>query len=79
LGEVVLGNRVAVEFGFEDGLDFGQAVEPFDQRLGLLAIEDALVKFGADIGGQPRYFSVSRHGFPLLGLLYWMVLFPPGH
>jgi len=51
----------------------------FDQTLALLTIEDALVKFRVDIGGQTRNFSVSLHLLPLLGLLVWMFLFSPDY
>jgi hypothetical protein len=66
LAEVLLVERPAREIGFEDLLDFGQGIEPFDQSCSIRAILKAAIKLTTKDLRQPRNFSSSSHNFILL-------------
>ena len=58
-GEVVFGDGATAEAVEEDGLDFGQRVEPRDKFPTKRAVVEATIKFVADGGGQAGDFSGS--------------------
>jgi hypothetical protein len=57
IGEVLLGDRSAVEALFEDGLGFGEGVKPGENGFGGLAVLKPLVQFVLDVGRQGGDFS----------------------
>ena len=61
LGEVGLFDGLTVEVGLEDGLDFGEGVEPVHQYLADFAVAEAVVEFFAELVGEAGNFS-GAHG-----------------
>jgi hypothetical protein len=51
VGEVLLADRLAGEVSCEDGLDFGEGVEPGEQGVTEFAVAEALVELEANITG----------------------------
>ncbi|MGO8679047.1 MAG: hypothetical protein ACLQVX_24675, partial [Limisphaerales bacterium] len=58
-GEILFVDGAAAEMLFEDVLNGGQAIEPFDQFFALFAVFDAAAQVVADAFWQPGDFSVT--------------------
>jgi len=58
-GEVLRGDGAALEVFFEDGLDFGQVVEPNGEADGGVAGIEALVELVADLGREVGDFAFA--------------------
>lgn len=64
LGDVLIAQRVAFEFGGDEFLDLGKGVQPNDEFLRGFTVAEALVEFLADHEWEPRDFAVTgtSHG-----------------
>lgn len=62
VGKVLFGDWAAGEFGGEDGFDFREFVEPFDQGLASFAVAEATVKLFADFVGEAGDFALAQLG-----------------
>ena len=60
-GEIWGVDGAALEIAGEEGLDFGEPVEPADEVCGLLAIIEAGVESVTDVAGQACDFAGARH------------------
>jgi hypothetical protein len=59
-GEVLFGDRVVFEVGGEDGFDFGERVEPGEDRFGGNAVVEFEVELFADGMREARDFADAR-------------------
>jgi hypothetical protein len=57
--EVLLGDEAAVELFGEDGLDFGQGVEPIEERTSEFAVAEAEVEGFADVPREAGDFAAA--------------------
>lgn len=62
VGEVLLVDGSAVELGFEEGLGFGQGIEPREEGIGGFGILEALIDLLLDGSRQGGDFSEHRSG-----------------
>jgi hypothetical protein len=67
--KIVFLNGFSIERGSHDGLDFRQAVKPFDYLPGFLAVLEALIELLADGQRQAGDFSGACHRVPLVELV----------
>ena len=61
LGEVCGGDGAAVEVGGEEGLDFGEGIEPVEEGWGQFAVVEAVVELFADGVGEAGDFAGAGH------------------
>ena len=59
VGEVNLIDGLGVEERGQDGLDFGEGVEPGGELFGFVAVVEALVELVADVAGKAGDFAVA--------------------
>jgi len=60
--EVLKVDIAGVEMAVEEGLDFGEGVEPLEDKGAGLGVEEATVEFVANFAGEAGDFTVSSHG-----------------
>jgi hypothetical protein len=60
--EVLLGDEAAIELFGEDGLDFGQGVEPIEERTGEFAVAEAEVEGFANVAREAGDFAAAGGG-----------------
>jgi len=60
-GEICRDDSVAVEVGFEDGLDFGQGVEPLEEGFTLFTVLHTAIELFTDFVRETSDFSGAGH------------------
>lgn len=66
-GEVLLGNRAALELGCEDCADFGQGIEPCDENVSRDTVAEETIEGFADVEREVGDFSFAFHRWKRCG------------